>query len=103
MADLQKRLGMGLIFITHDLNIVRRIADRVYVMRYGEVVEEGETARDLRQRPSIPIPRRCSRPSRRAAKQPVPRRRRSSSRRHATSASTFKLGGGFLGRRAYRI
>ena len=43
MADLQKRLGMGMIFITHDLNIVRRIADRVVVMRYGEVVEEGDT------------------------------------------------------------
>jgi ABC-type microcin C transport system duplicated ATPase subunit YejF len=44
MADLRRRLGMGIIFITHDLNIVRRIADRVYVMRYGAVVEEGETA-----------------------------------------------------------
>ncbi len=43
MAGLQKRLGMGMIFITHDLNIVKRIAHRVYVMRYGEVVEEGET------------------------------------------------------------
>ena len=43
MAGLQKRLGMGMIFITHDLNIVRRIADRVVVMRYGEVVEEGDT------------------------------------------------------------
>ena len=38
MAGLQKRLGMGMIFITHDLNIVKRIAHRVYVMRYGEVV-----------------------------------------------------------------
>ncbi len=45
MADLHKRLGMSMIFITHDLNIVRRIADRVYVMRLGEVVEEGETQR----------------------------------------------------------
>ncbi|MBM3519697.1 MAG: ABC transporter ATP-binding protein [Alphaproteobacteria bacterium] len=43
MAGLQKRLGMGMVFITHDLNIVRRIANRVYVMRNGEVVEEGET------------------------------------------------------------
>jgi oligopeptide transport system ATP-binding protein len=43
MAGLQKRLGMGMVFITHDLNIVKRIADRVYVMRQGEVVEEGET------------------------------------------------------------
>ncbi len=43
MAVLQQRLGMAMVFITHDLNIVRRIAKRVYVMRYGEVVEEGET------------------------------------------------------------
>jgi ABC-type microcin C transport system duplicated ATPase subunit YejF len=43
MASLQKRLGMGMIFITHDLNIVKRIASRVVVMRYGEVVEEGDT------------------------------------------------------------
>jgi oligopeptide transport system ATP-binding protein len=45
LADLQKRLGMSVVFITHDLGIVRRIADRVYVMRQGEVVEEGETAK----------------------------------------------------------
>jgi oligopeptide transport system ATP-binding protein len=43
MAGLQERSGMGMIFITHDLNIVRRIAGRVVVMRYGEVVEEGDT------------------------------------------------------------
>jgi len=44
MAGLQRRLGMGMIFITHDLNIVRRIAHRVCVMRNGEVVEQGDTA-----------------------------------------------------------
>ena len=44
MAELQKRLGMAMIFITHDLGIVRRIAQRVYVMRKGEIVEEGDTA-----------------------------------------------------------
>lgn len=41
MQDLQKRLGMAILFITHDLNVVRRIADRVVVMRQGEVVETG--------------------------------------------------------------
>lgn len=43
LADLQKRLGMAIIFITHDLNIVHHISDRVYVMREGLVVEEGAT------------------------------------------------------------
>jgi ABC-type microcin C transport system duplicated ATPase subunit YejF len=41
LADLQKRLGMAMIFITHDLNIVKRIADRVIVMRRGEIAETG--------------------------------------------------------------
>lgn len=43
LADLQQRLGMAVVFITHDLGIVRRFADRVYVMRSGEVVETNET------------------------------------------------------------
>ena len=45
LKSLQTRLGMAVIFITHDLGIVRRFADRVYVMRAGEVVEEGPVAR----------------------------------------------------------
>ena len=43
LADLQQKLGMAILFITHDLNIVRRFADRVYVMKTGEVVEQGNT------------------------------------------------------------
>ncbi|MGN8113001.1 ABC transporter ATP-binding protein [Labrys sp. 22185] len=43
LADLRQRLGMSIVFISHDLNIVRRFADRVYVMRRGEVVETGTT------------------------------------------------------------
>ncbi|RUM97192.1 ABC transporter ATP-binding protein [Pseudaminobacter arsenicus] len=43
LAELQRTLGMAIVFITHDLGIVRRFADRVYVMRYGEIVEEGST------------------------------------------------------------
>ncbi|MBX3576293.1 MAG: ABC transporter ATP-binding protein [Rhizobiaceae bacterium] len=43
LADLQTKLGMAIVFITHDLGIVRRFADRVYVMRSGEVVEQGQT------------------------------------------------------------
>ncbi|MGX5777223.1 ABC transporter ATP-binding protein [Methylorubrum zatmanii] len=45
LADLQKRLGMAMLFITHDLGIVRRIADRVCVMLAGRVVEAGTVDR----------------------------------------------------------
>ncbi len=45
LNELKDRLGMAIIFITHDLGIVRHMADRVYVMRDGEVVEEGPMAR----------------------------------------------------------
>ncbi|MDW3095131.1 MAG: dipeptide ABC transporter ATP-binding protein [Gammaproteobacteria bacterium] len=39
LKKLQEELKMGLIFITHDLGVVQQIADRVAVMRYGEIVE----------------------------------------------------------------
>jgi len=44
LKDLKDAEGMGLLFITHDLAIVRRIADRVFVMQQGAVVESGLTA-----------------------------------------------------------
>ncbi|MEL6564889.1 MAG: ABC transporter ATP-binding protein [Pseudomonadota bacterium] len=44
LADLKDIEGMGLLFITHDLGIVRRIADKVCVMQNGEIVEMGPTA-----------------------------------------------------------
>lgn len=43
LADLQKQEGMGMLFITHDLGVVRKIADRVCVMKNGEIVEHGPT------------------------------------------------------------
>ncbi|MBV8826577.1 MAG: ABC transporter ATP-binding protein, partial [Hyphomicrobiales bacterium] len=45
LQDIQKRLGMSLLFITHDLGIVRKIADRVCVMKEGQIVERGEVER----------------------------------------------------------
>src|SRR5689334_8008166 len=41
LADIRQRLGMSLLFITHDLGIVRRIADTVCVMKGGVIVEHG--------------------------------------------------------------
>jgi len=43
LANIQKSEGMGMLFITHDLSVVRRIADRVCVMKDGEIVETGAT------------------------------------------------------------
>ncbi len=44
LYDLKNRLGMAVLFITHDLAIVRRIADRVCVMKDGAIVEQGAVA-----------------------------------------------------------
>ena len=43
LADLKARLGMSMLFLTHDLGIVRKIADRVCVMTHGKIVEMGPT------------------------------------------------------------
>ena len=43
LANLKKEFGMSMLFITHDLNIVRQIADRVCVMNSGRIVEQGVT------------------------------------------------------------
>ena len=43
LKDLQREEGLSMLFITHDLGIVRRMADRVCVMKDGEIVERGET------------------------------------------------------------
>jgi microcin C transport system ATP-binding protein len=45
LKGIQKRLGMSLLFITHDLGIVRKIAQRVCVMKDGKIVEQGEVER----------------------------------------------------------
>jgi microcin C transport system ATP-binding protein len=44
LAELKRDEGMSMLFITHDLTIVRKIADRVCVMKDGEIVEAGPTA-----------------------------------------------------------
>ncbi|MCM5681135.1 dipeptide ABC transporter ATP-binding protein [Schlegelella sp. S2-27] len=44
LSELQGRIGMAVLMITHDLNLVRRFADRVAVMERGHVVEQGPVA-----------------------------------------------------------
>ena len=44
LVDLKRRLNMAMLLITHDLQIVRRHADRVVVMRHGQAVEQGPVA-----------------------------------------------------------
>ena len=43
LAELKKEFGMSMLFITHDLNIVRKIADRICVMNAGKIIEQGIT------------------------------------------------------------
>ena len=45
LKSLQRRFNMAMLFITHDLTIVRKVADRVCVMQHGAIVETGATAR----------------------------------------------------------
>ena len=56
LKDLQKRLGMAVLFITHDLGIVRKIADRVCVMNKGKIVEQGDVE-TIFQKPEHPYTR----------------------------------------------
>jgi microcin C transport system ATP-binding protein len=57
LKDLQAELGMAMLLITHDLGIVRKMADRVAVMTGGEIVEYGETE-TLFDDPAHPYTRR---------------------------------------------
>ena len=50
LKDLQRRFGMALLLITHDLGVVRKMADRVCVMNQGEIVEQAAVA-DIFARP----------------------------------------------------
>jgi len=65
LDELQREMGMALLFITHDLNLVRRFTHRVGVMERGKLVESGETA-TVFDRPQHPYTQRllASRPQR---------------------------------------
>ncbi len=65
LGDLQRGYGMAVLMITHDLNLVRKFADRVAVMENGRQVEQGRVA-DVFARPQHPYTRKLieSRPAR---------------------------------------
>lgn len=48
LVDLQKRFGMAMIFISHDLGVVSRVSQKIVVMCRGDIVETGETSKVLR-------------------------------------------------------
>lgn len=66
LDELQQRLGMAVLIITHDLHLVRQFADRVAVMERGHLVEQGDVATVFEQ-PQHPYTRQLlhSRPQRR--------------------------------------
>ena len=55
--DLQRELGLALVFVAHDLAVVRQVAERVYVLYLGEIVEQGLTEQVM-SRPQHPYTRR---------------------------------------------
>ena len=50
LEDIQKRLSIGILFITHDLRVASQICDRLVVMHQGRIVEQG-SARDVLLQP----------------------------------------------------
>jgi microcin C transport system ATP-binding protein len=71
LADLKRSEGLSLLFITHDLGIVRRIADRVCVMQGGEIVEQGPTA-DIFADPQHPYTQKLLAAEAKGTPDPVP-------------------------------
>ena len=48
LEDLKRKLGLSLLFITHDLGVVQHIADRILVMNRGKIIEEGPSGQVLK-------------------------------------------------------
>ncbi len=57
LGELQRELGLALVFVAHDLAVVRQVSDRAAVMRQGRVVEEGP-ADEVYESPRDPYTRR---------------------------------------------
>ncbi|MFN3686909.1 ABC transporter ATP-binding protein [Salinarimonas sp.] len=94
LADLQRERGMAIVFITHDLGIVRRFADRVAVMRRGEIVETGDAQRVFAE-PRHPYTRMLIDAEPTGEKSPVPESAPIALAGEGVRV-TFPIGGGFL-------
>ena len=56
-VEIQERIGVAYLFVTHDLDVVRHVSHRVAVMYQGEIIEEGET-RQVTRAPQHPYTKR---------------------------------------------
>ncbi|KFC64110.1 ABC transporter related protein [Bosea sp. LC85] len=97
IADLRRRLGMAVVLISHDLGLVRKYAERVYVMKSGEVVESG-TTKALFAAPSHPYTKLLLSAEPAGHKEPAPSGAPILLEAHDLRVS-YDLGRGFLWRR----
>ena len=75
MRDLVEKHHTAVLFISHNLGVVREFADRVYVIYKGRIVEQGSAAEPVRRIRNIPIRGRCSRRCRASPAAAFPRSR----------------------------
>jgi len=103
IRDIQRKKGMGVIFVTHDFGVVAEIADRIAVMQHGKLVEQGD-AREVLSQPQAAytrsllaaVPSLTPGPRRDFAGNPVVL-----SVKGVTK--TYRTGGGFFGTSARRV
>jgi microcin C transport system ATP-binding protein len=89
LKELQAKLGMALLLITHDLNLVRRMAQRVCVMQKGEIVEQGAAA-EIFAAPKHPYTQMLLASEPKGSAAPINAKARSFSK-PKTSKSTFRF------------
>ena len=78
LQDINRRFGLTIVLITHEMHVVRKICDRVAVMEEGRVVEEGDVLQVLRIRSSRSPASSCARLARKTAMTRSTRRWRAS-------------------------